>query len=424
VIRAIAAAAVLIAAAARAEEAESSGLHFQATVATQYHPSFDAKFSGKNSLSAAGESATSVVMDLFGGIRAPWPGGELYLQPELAGGKGLSSTLGVAAFPSGEVYRVGDPAPAVIVGQAFLRQTFGFGGGTVKLDSGQNQLGGSRDKNALIITAGKLATTDIFDVVSVTSDPHSRFMSWGIWASAAYDYPADVHGYTYGIAADWAQGDFSLRGGIFLEPKVANGSEIQLDVGKARGLVAEGEYRFACGGVRVLGFLNTADMGKYGNAIAQATDVTATRAQGRTKAGLAASVNCDLGRNLSAFARGSFNDGQNESWAFTEIDRSFAAGLVQTGWGWGRPDDEMGIAVVVSGLSSAHRDYLASGQYGFLIGDGGLEYGAEVLTEIFYKLAISKELSLGGNYQPIFNPGFDRARGPVHVFTARAHVAF
>jgi high affinity Mn2+ porin len=424
VTRALAAAALLVAAAARAEEGENASLHYQATVATQYHPAFDAKYSGQNSLQADEESATSVVMDLFGAARAPWKGGEIYIQPELAGGRGLSSTLGVAAFPSGEVYRVGNPTPAVILAQLFLRQTFELGGEKKKLDGGPGQLAGVRDSDALVITAGKMATTNVFDIVPVSSDPHTRFMSWGLWASAAYDYPADTHGYTYGAAADLSLGNWSFRAGIFLEPKSANGNDMELNILKARGIVGEVEWRFPCGAVRALGFHNTAHMGNYDDAIALNTDIVNTRADGRTKAGAAASANCDFTPGLSGFVRGSFNDGQNETWAFTEIDRSLAAGVVQAGALWGRPDDEAGAAAVVSGISGPHRQYLAIGQYGFLIGDGALQYGAEVLGEIYYRFSIIQSVSFIGTWQPILNPAYNRSRGPVNVLTIRAHVAF
>jgi high affinity Mn2+ porin len=415
------AAAALLSTAARAEDAS---LRYQATVATQYHPGFDAAYSGKNSLRTAAESATSVVMDLFGAVRLPWTGSELYLQPELSGGRGLSSTLGVAAFPSGEVYRVGNPEPQVVAGRAFLRQVIGLGGGRTKTGAGPNQLGGERDQDALAITIGKFAVTDVFDSVPQSNDPHTRFMSWGLFASAAYDYPADTRGYTYGAALDLSRGQLSARAGFFLEPKLANGMVLEADVTAARGLVAELERRVSCGAVRVLGFLNAADMGSYAQATAQRVDISATRASGRTKAGLAASANCDLGGGLGAFARGSFNDGHNETWAFTEIDRSFAAGAVQSGARWGRPLDEAGAAVVVSGLSSGHKAYLAGGGFGFLIGDGALDYAPEVLGELYYRLALDERVSVGVNYQPILNPAYNHARGPVNVLTARAHVAF
>ncbi len=437
------AALVAVAAPARADEPrgdagdasatpgeERAAVHYQATVATQAHPGFHAAYSGANSLRAGAEAATSVVMDLFAGAR-PWRGGEAWLQPELAGGRGLSGTLGVAAFPSGEVYRVGDPAPTVIVGRAFLRQRIALGGGTVPVEADALQLAGPRARDALTITAGKLATTDVVDRVPYASDPHTQLMSWGLWASAAYDYPADTRGYTYGVAADLSLGPWSARAGVFLEPTSANGMTLQWDVTRSRGLVAEVEHRHALGGragaVRALAVLDTARMGSYDAALAASPaspDVTATRAEGRTKAGVAASANQDLGGGLGAFLRASWNDGRNETWAFTEIDRSIAAGVFQSGARWGRPRDAAGLGVAVSGLSGPHRRYLAAGGRGFLLGDGALRYGPEVLGEVYYLGALTREVWLGANYQPIVNPAFNRDRGPAHVLTGRVHVAF
>ena len=346
-------------------------------------------------------------------------------------GRGLSSTLGVAAFPSGEVYRVDDPEPTVIVGRLFLRQVIGLGGGMVPIASGPNQLAGERDRDALTLTVGKVATTDFVDSNPVSSDPHAGFMSWGLWASAAYDYPADTRGYTYGFAADLTRDFWSIRAGVFCEPKSANGMELELDLRKARGVVAEGEARYQVGelpgAARALLFRNTADMGSYEEALAESPTnpgVTNTRAQGRTKTGFAASANQDLGQGLAAFLRLSYNDGRTESWAFTEIDRSVAGGLVQSGWRWGRSDDRVGLGLVVSGLSAPHRNYLAAGGYGFIIGDGRLNYALEVLAEAYYMLAVTREVSAGVNYQAIFNPAYNRDRGPVQVLTGRVHVAF
>lgn len=414
--------------AAGAKPDERFSLRFQATFATQWHPYFSAPYSGRNSMRPGAESATSVVADLFTGARL-WKGAEGYFQPEIAGGRGLSSTLGVAAFPSGEVYRVGDPTPTVVVGRVFLRQVIGLGGGTVRVEPGPNQLAGSRDRDALTITLGKVATTDFFDRNPLSDDPHTRFMSWGLWASAAYDYPADTRGYTYGLAADLSIDWWSARFGAFLEPLTANGMDLEWDLAKARGLAWEFEARYAiagrAGAARVLAFLNTAEMGSYEQALRaspSAPDVTATRANGRTKAGFAASANQDLGGGLGAFLRLSYNDGANETWAFTEIDRSIALGAVQSGARWGRDEDEAGLALVVSGLSDAHRRYLAAGGFGFILGDGGLSYAPEVLVEAYYRCALTRWLSVGVNYQPIFHPAYDGDRGPVHVFTGRVHV--
>src|SRR5467141_3820241 len=197
--RALAVAAAMAIVPLRARAEEPAELHFQATVATQAHPAFRAAYSGKlplaggavgNSLRSDAESATSVVMDLFLTL-GPWAGAELLFQPELVGGRGLSSTLGVAAFPSGEVYRVGNPEPTLILARAALKQVAGD----------------------FTVTAGKVAVTDTFDSIPYSNDPHTRFMSWGLWASAAYDYPADTHGYTWGASADYTHGWWRARAG-------------------------------------------------------------------------------------------------------------------------------------------------------------------------------------------------------------------
>src|SRR5882762_8367668 len=230
--RALAVAAAMAIAPLPAGAEEQGPFHFQATVATQAHPAFQAAYSGTkplgdgrfgNSLQSVAESATSVVMDLSLTLR-PWEGAELVFQPELAGGRGLSSTLGIAAFPSGEVYRVGNPEPTIVLARVFLRQIFGFGG--VRVLPGMNQLAGERDRDALTLTAGKVAVPDFMDNVPLANDPHTRFMSWGLWASAAYDYPADTRGYTWGATADLSIDWWSARAGIFLEPTTANGMDL------------------------------------------------------------------------------------------------------------------------------------------------------------------------------------------------------
>jgi len=198
----------------------------------------------------------------------------------------------------------------------------------------------------------------------------------------------------------------------------------------AAGKIVEGRYTLKGknGAARFLVFLNDARMGSYRRALQESSinpDVTATRAFGRTKAGFAASINQDLGGGLAAFARISYDDGQNETWAFTEIDQSIALGVAQSGSRWGRPEDEAGAAVVVSGIAWVHRQYFAAGGYGFIIGDGALRrYGPEVLGEAYYRFALTHEVSAGINYQPIFNPAYNRDRGPIHVFSGRVHVAF
>lgn len=412
-------------------EEEVLSFHFQSTMAAQMHPSFTARYSGKNSMSPDAESAGAFVSTLYADLRL-WPGAELLFNPEMSGGKGISKTLGVAAFPSGIVYRVGDPAPAIYVARIAISHTFDLGGGRVTNEAGPNELAGTRDRDVLAITAGRLSVTDVFDCNRYAHDPTERFFNWALFASGAWDYPADTRGYTWGVLADLAVDWWSARAGVALEPKYANLAQMDWRIGQSHGLMAEYEARYSLGArvgaASLLVFFNQARMGSYqqvlDNPAAYGNDVAATRDDGRTKYGAAISVEQEVTPTLGAFLRMSANDGANESWAFTEIDRSFAVGAVQNGAPWRRPNDEAGAAIVIDALSPLHHRYLAGGGYGFIIGDGALSYGPEIISDIYYKAKLADYLSLTAMYQPIINPGYNRDRGPVHVFTGRLHVAF
>jgi high affinity Mn2+ porin len=406
------------------------------TAATQYHPSFDAAYSGQNSLGSASESATAFVSTIFADLRL-WRGAELLFNPEMSGGKGLSRTLGVAAFPSGIVYRVGDPAPAIYLARLAISQTFGLGGGKIANDAGPNELAGLRDRDALTVWVGRLSVADVFDGNRYAHDPTERFFNWAMFASGAWDYPADTRGYTWGVMADLTMDWWSARAGIALEPKTANGQEFDWNVGKAHGLMAEYEARYTVrnrgGAARLLVFLNQAHMGRYQQVLddpaaytndSGAPDITMTRAYGRNKYGFALSADQQLTRGLGAFVRLSANDGANETWAFTEIDRSLAAGLVQDGALWHRDRDQVGLAAVASALSSPHRRYLEGGGYGFIIGDGALSYAPEILAELYYTARVADNIAASAIYQPIFNPAYNHDRGPAQILTGRVKVSF
>lgn len=412
------------------EPEERLSLHFQTTVAVQAHPAFHADYSGQNSLRPDGESAAAMVMNLATDLRL-WHGADLVFNPELSGGAGISHTLGVAAFPDGIVYRVGNPAPTLYLARLALRQRFDLGGGKVYVESGPNQLAGARDRDTLTFTVGRLSVTDVFDGNRYAHDATTQFFNWALFASGAWDYPADTRGYTWGLIGALDIGAFSLRSGIALLPKYGNLLEMEWNLTKAHALMLEGEVRYELahrpGSTRLILFANQARMGSYEQAVhdpAANLDVTATRTDGRKKYGIAVSADQELTDTLGVFLRASYNDGKNETWAFTEIDRSLAFGLVQNGALWSRPNDEAGAALTIDGLSPWHRRYLEAGGYGFLLGDGALDYGLEVLGDLYYKCQLTPEMALSGIYQPIVNPGYNRDRGPAHVFSARFRVAF
>ncbi len=108
---------------------------------------------------------------------------------------------------------------------------------------------------------------------------------------------------------------------------------------------------------------------------------------------------------------------------FENIDGK-TCGAVLSGSPWKRPKDQLGAAFVVNGLSGLHERYLAGGGYGFLIGDGKLDYRAEFEGDFYYKGTITDWLELSAIYQPIVDPAYNADRGPVHVVSARARVAF
>ncbi len=410
---------------------EKLSVHFQSTTALQAHPAFSAAYSGKNSLPPGAEAALALV-STFAFDGRLWPGGEFVFDPELSGGAGLGKSLGVAAFPSGIVYRVGSAAPTLYVARFLLRQTFDLGGGKVPIERGANQLAGSAPRDSLTLTAGKFALLDVFDGCVYAHDATTQFFDWALFASGAWDYPANTRGYTYAATADLKVAWWSLRLGIALEPREANGADFDPRIDKSHGLVAETEARWAVGdhpgGVRGLGFANTARMGSYAEVLANPSrfhdDVTETRVDGRLKYGAALSAEQEITSYLGAFVRASIDDGATESWAFTEIDRSIGAGAVLSGSPWKRPKDQLGAAFVVNGLSGLHERYLAGGGYGFIIGDGKLDYRAEFEGDFYYKGTITDWLELSASYQPIVDPAYNADRGPVHVVSARARVAF
>jgi high affinity Mn2+ porin len=400
--------------------AESWSFHDQATFVTQEHPGFSSPYSGPKSLASEEKPQTSVTATLFLGARA-WKGLEAYLDPELSGGSGLSSTAGVAGFPNGEIYRVDDTRPKWSLARAFVRQTFGLGGGEESEDvaGDQNQLAGRVDRRRVVLVAGRFALNDYLDQVSYAHDPRTQFLNWTLMDFGAWDYAADTRGYTWGLLVEWREKVWTVRFASALEPVAANQLELSTRYPRNRGDNLEFEYRYPGGVARALVYRNQADMGAYAAATA---DVTLTRGH-RVKAGAGLSVEQELGSGWGGFGRFSFADGRFETWAFTEIERAIALGATHGGAGWGRPADVVGLALLGNGLAGDHRDYLARGGAGFMVGDGRLNYAWEQIFEGYYSLKAVDSLALTADFQFIRNPGYNADRGPVPVFAARMHYA-
>jgi high affinity Mn2+ porin len=423
---------MLSGAAAEAAGDEAWSLHGQMTVMDQYHPAFKAPYGGANSLDPGSRGDETFDATLFAGLRL-WQGGEAYINPEIDQGFGLSDTIGVAGFPSGEAYKIGKSSPYFRLQRLFLRQTFNLGGDIQNIEPGANQLGGSHTADSLVITAGKLSVTDIFDTNVYAHDPKNDFMNWSIIDSGAYDYAADSWGYSYGIAGEWTQSWWTLRGGLFDLSRIPNDPALVRGFGQYE-LVTEGEERHtlwgAGGKAKLLLYLNRGRMGSYDDAVnlglmTHSTPSTALVRKAAFRTGIAANLEQQLDGNLGAFARASLNDGGKEADEFTEINNSLVIGLSLKGANWGRPEDTLGIAEAVNAMSNSARRYFAAGGIGILIGDGRLpHYNREAISEITYSAPLTPWLAASADYQFIANPAYNPDRGPVSVLSARLHAQF
>lgn len=413
------------------EADESFAVYGQATNVTQNYPSFEASYSGQNSLKARHDTQETTDLTLYIGHRL-WRGAEAWVNAEVDQGFGLSNTIGVAGFPSGEAYKIGASTPYLRLPRAFVRQTIRLGGATQRVDAAANQLAAETTSDNLVLTVGKFSVVDIFDTNAYAHDPRSDFLNWSVIDAGAFDYAADAWGYTYGASAEWNRSWWTLRAGLFEMSPVPNGKVVKVDF-SARMAVLEWEMRHDWSGqpgkIKLSAFSNRASMGSYrdavhlGQQLGMAPDMVPVRRRA-SRAGVAINVEQAVSPDVGLFARASANDGTKEAYEFTEINRSLSAGLQLKGTGWGRADDKAGVAAVVNGLAHPAQDYFRAGGMGILIGDGGLRYGSENILEAYYAMRLSPAVAVSLDYQHINNPAYNRDRGPVSIFGVRAHAEF
>jgi high affinity Mn2+ porin len=406
--------------------------HAQSTFIEEGYPRFPALYSGLNSFAPHAQSRETFSASAFLNARL-WQGGELYYNPELFQGFGLSNTTGAGGYPNGEAQKSGFIFPRYSTSRLFLRQTFGFGGEQETLESTINQLSGKADVSRLTLQAGKFSVKDLFDSNSYASDSRTQFMNWSLWAAGAFDYSADKIGLSYGATAELNQKNWALRAGYFLVPDVSNSNNFDTAVFKRGEYIIELEQRYSLfsqpGKLRVTAWLNSTFSGDYRDALLLAaanpglspTDAIAQDRRGRIKYGYIFNVEQALTGDIGLFGRWSWNDGRNEIMSFTDIDASLSGGVVVKGKMWGRPDDTIGIGGAINALSKEHREYIAAGGLGILVGDGQLNYRTERVLETYYSILLAKQTTLTLDYQLLLNPAYNADRGPTHVFSLRLH---
>jgi high affinity Mn2+ porin len=413
-------------------ESTDWNVHGQTTLITQGYPSFRSPYQGPNSLPGAGRARETWTVGAVLGWRL-WEGGELYFNPELNQGFGIGSTLGLAGFSNGEAQKGGGEYPKFRAQRYFFRQTFGLGGGQEDVEDAAGQLPGKRDIDRITVTVGRFAVGDYFDGNSYAKDPRADFMNWAMWASAAYDFPADLPGFTRGAVVELNRKDWAIRAGLFQVPSAPNSDVLTF---KSGGAVVEFEERHTIfsqpGKLRVGVFANKGNTANYRDVLGisainpglDINDIVLGERRERTKYGFYVNAEQQVATDVGIFARASWNDGQNEILSFTDVDRSVSGGVSIKGSYWGRPTDTIGLGGAINGLSGAHRDFLAAGGKGLLIGDGRLNYGNERIFETYYALALNKAFTFTADYQLIANPAYNGDRGPVSIFSGRLHGEF
>jgi high affinity Mn2+ porin len=277
---------------------------------------------------------------------------------------------------------------------------------------------------------------DVFDTNAYATDSRADFMNWSIWAAGAFDYPADKIGLTYGAVAELNQKQWALRAGYFLAGNEPNSNQFDMNLFARGAYVAELETRYALfsrpGKLRIGIWADTYFSGSYSQALdlvalnpgLDPTDALILTRRGRTKYGYYLNFEQEVADDVGLFGRWSWNDGKTEIGFFTDIDDSLSLGTSIKGTRWGRPDDRIAMAGAINGLSQNHRNYLAAGGLGILIGDGRLNYRPESIIETFYALRMSEGLTFTFDYQYMMNPADNADRGPISFFSGRVHAEF
>ncbi len=405
----------------------------QVNVIRQQHATFSAKYSGPNSFLPGREHATSRVETLYTGFQITHAL-EILTDIESAGGGGLSSALGIAGFTNVDVVRNPTLGQTPYVSRAMLHLTIPLSEEMTEATRNPLSLASSIAVRRLELRAGKMSTVDFFDLNSAGSDSHLQFMNWSAVNNGAYDYAADTRGYTYGIVAEYSDKTWAARFGEMLMPTVANGITLDWNIARARGENFEFEFHPVlvpkrASVVRALAFVNHANMGNYREAIDgylsgkdAVPDVTLYRKQGTVKYGFGLNAEQELTSLWRAFGRLGWNEGANEAYAYTEIDRTAEIGTDFRGKPWHRPQDRVAAAFVANGISGDHRRYLALGGQGFILGDGRLSYGLEKIFEAYYTVHVWRGISVAVDYQHVTNPGYNMDRGPASVVGFRIHI--
>jgi high affinity Mn2+ porin len=407
----------------------------QANFIAQWHPAFHSPYQGRNSLSPQAQEATSRVLTLYTGLRLT-NNAELLCDVQETGGHGIGEALGLAGFTNLDVVRNPTLSKAPYIARLMWHQVIPLGDKRIVALRTPLSLFSELPERRLEIRFGKFTLGDFFDLNSYGADSNFQFMNWTVDNNGAYDYAADTRGFTFAAMVEYHERRSAIRFAEGLMPKVANGIHLDADLSRAHSENVEVELHRTViprreGVLRLLAFVNHANMGSYRQAIdnfraglTPVPDITAHPLQTTIKYGFGANFEQPFNDWLGIFGRWGWNEGRHESYVYTETDSTFEIGLGASGARWGRKYDHLGWAFVTNGISRDHQQYLALGGLGFLLGDGRLTYGRENIVETYYTLHAWRGVYPSFGFQYVANPGYNRDRGPVVVPTLRLHLEF
>ncbi len=426
----------------------------QGTTISQWHPAFPAAYTNlngsPNSLLPQAQNALTNTVTFYGGLKL-WQGTELYAAPEMISETPFSNLKGLGgSIQNFEFQKSGSMQPTWYRSRAFMRQTFNFAGTQSHLDSAPLQLGGDVSSRRTVISLGDMSVLDIFDKNTFAGDLRQQYFNMSFMTNAAYDFAADVHGYSLGLAIEQYYANWALRFGRFMLPKNPNDLNLDFRVFKYYGDNLELEHKHTLfgqeGAVRILGYHNHAHTGSFSGAIAafaanpaqnavscsgwnygsnnaNAPDVCWSR-KTNDKYGIGINFEQRLNDDIGIFFRGMYSDGNTEVYNFTSTDRSLSTGIVFHGRLWDRHKDAFGLGLAQNMLSASHAQYLALGGIDQFIGDGAIRYKPEQVFDMYYKMNLLSSTWVTADYQIINNPGYNADRGPVNMLGLRFHVEF
>jgi high affinity Mn2+ porin len=413
----------------------------QYTFIEQWQSALESPYEGKLSLHAEGDHQPTHTLGAYSGW-APCSWGQLYFDVEKFMGAGVSGATGLGGLTNGDVIRAGAVGlkKEFYIARLYARFMLPLGSDVVRVDRGQDQIPGVEATRRLEFKGGWLSAADDFDHNRYGGSTRTEFMNWSLWQNTPWDYAADTRGYTYGFVVGYISPQWSLRYGMYRMPTVANGQTLEtLNRAREQNLELTLSPSAVTTVVRLLAYVNTARLGDYSQALAIAAatgsvpDIAADAQDGRHKVGFGVNLEQPLTDegDTGVFMRLGWNDAHTEDFAFTEVDRLASLGGQLSGARWRRSGDCLGVGAAFEGLSSPHRDYLAAGGSGFLLGDGRLDYAHEEIFEAYYRAqwvwtlgAAPLRLQLSPDFQYVQNPGFNRDRGPVRFYALRLHLEY